>query len=126
MCPETIASDIEDAQLEKGWVAFKVRGPLDFSWTGILAGLSQPLAEDGIPIFAISTYDTDYVLVKEKYEEKAAAVFMGLSHTVESDQISSQIRMRRSGSTPASQSTVKMPMRSSRTQKLIQVIMMYY
>jgi len=46
------------------WRAFKVRGPLDFSLVGVLAGLSSVLAEAEISIFAISTYDTDYVLVQ--------------------------------------------------------------
>lgn len=50
----------------RDWRAFKVEGPLDFSLTGILASLSQPLADHKISIFAVSTYDTDYILVKEK------------------------------------------------------------
>ncbi len=47
-----------------GWRAVKVRGPLDFSLVGILAGISGVLAEAEISIFAISTYDTDYILVR--------------------------------------------------------------
>lgn len=46
-----------------GWRALKVRGPLEFSLIGILAGLSTALADAGVSIFAISTYDTDYILV---------------------------------------------------------------
>ncbi len=49
---------------EKGWVALKLEGPFPFSMTGVLASFIQPLADAGIPIFAISTFDTDYVLVK--------------------------------------------------------------
>lgn len=49
---------------EDGWKALRVAGPLDFSLTGILAGLANPLAETGISIFAVSTYDTDYLLVR--------------------------------------------------------------
>ena len=49
---------------EDGWRGFRVRGELDFSLTGILAGLANILAENGIPIFAVSTYNTDYILVK--------------------------------------------------------------
>lgn len=49
---------------EDGWKALCVSGPLDFSLTGILAGLANPLAETGISIFAVSTYDTDYLLVR--------------------------------------------------------------
>jgi uncharacterized protein len=51
---------------EKGWVALKIEGPLDFSLTGVLTGLSDPLAASGVSIFALSTFDTDYILVKEQ------------------------------------------------------------
>ena len=53
-----------DAQAERGWRAIKVRGPLAFSLTGILAGILAPLAAAGISVFALSTYDTDYILVR--------------------------------------------------------------
>ena len=49
---------------EPGWACFKALGPLDFSLTGILAGIAGALAEAGISLFAVSTYDTDYILVK--------------------------------------------------------------
>jgi len=67
---------------EKGWRCFKVLGPLDFSLTGILASLSAPLAEAGISIFAISTYDTDYVLVRDKDLDKAKNVLSESGHVV--------------------------------------------
>lgn len=51
---------------ESGFKALKVEGPLDFSLTGILAETSSVLAGDGISIFAVSTYDTDYILVRDK------------------------------------------------------------
>ncbi len=50
---------------EKGWIVYKVHGPLDFGLTGILASIANPLAEAKVSLFAISTYDTDYILVKE-------------------------------------------------------------
>lgn len=56
---------------EDGLRAFKVQGPLDFSLVGILARISAALAEADVPLFAISTYDTDYVLVKENYLDSA-------------------------------------------------------
>lgn len=60
------AADVvpDGVQVEKDWCAIKVQGPLDFSLTGILLELAKPLAEAGISIFAVSTFDTDYVLVR--------------------------------------------------------------
>lgn len=52
-------------QQEGDWRVFKVLGPLDFSLVGILARISAVMAEQGISIFAVATYDTDYILVKE-------------------------------------------------------------
>ncbi len=60
-------------KFERGWRALKMEGPLDFSLVGVLAGISCSLAEAGVPIFAISTYDTDYVLVKEERLDCAIA-----------------------------------------------------
>jgi len=55
---------------EKDWKCLQVVGPLDFSLTGILSSIAQPLADNKISIFALSTYDTDYILVKkEKFAE---------------------------------------------------------
>jgi hypothetical protein len=51
---------------ERGFRAFKVAGPLDFSLTGVLSTLLAPLAAAGVSVFAVSTYDTDYILVKDK------------------------------------------------------------
>ena len=49
---------------QRGWRGLKVMGPLDFALTGVLASLAGPLAEAGVSIFAISTYDTDYLFVR--------------------------------------------------------------
>ena len=62
----------EGVRREGGWRALKVAGPLDFALTGVLSGVAGPLAEAGVSIFAVSTFDTDYVLVKE--ERLGAAV----------------------------------------------------
>ena len=67
---------------ERGWRCLKVAGPLDFGLTGILASMSVPLAEAGVSIFAISTYDTDYVLVKEDDLEEATRALQGYGHSV--------------------------------------------
>jgi hypothetical protein len=71
-----------DWKAEKGWRCFEVHGPLDFSLTGVLDSLASPLAEAGVSIFAISTYDTDYVLVREKDLDKAKNVLSESGHVV--------------------------------------------
>lgn len=53
------------AKTDSNWACFKMEGPLDFGLTGIVARLSAALAEAKVPIFAISTFDTDYILVKQ-------------------------------------------------------------
>lgn len=58
-------------EIEDGWSMFRVSGVLDFSLTGILSGISGVLAEAGVGIFAVSTYNTDYILVKEENLSRA-------------------------------------------------------
>lgn len=67
---------------EDGWQAFRISGTLDFSLVGILARISAILAENKIGIFAISTYDTDYVLVKKENYRKALRVLENGGYTV--------------------------------------------
>lgn len=62
--------------------ALKVRGPLDFSLTGILASLADPLAEAQVSIFALSTFDTDYVLVPEAGLDTALSALKAAGHQV--------------------------------------------
>ena len=59
---------------DDGWKAFKIEGVLDFSLIGILAKISSLLANEKIGIFAISTYNTDYILTKQKHYLKALEV----------------------------------------------------
>lgn len=62
--------------------ALKVRGPLDFSATGILASLALPLAEARVSIFALSTFDTDYVLVRAEALEPALHALRTAGHEI--------------------------------------------
>ena len=62
VCSELI--EVKSLQSSKGWKCIKVKGPLDFNLTGILAGISDILSQGNISIFAISTFDTDYILVR--------------------------------------------------------------
>ena len=61
-----------EAKAERGWAAMRVAGRLDFALVGVLAKLTGALAEAGISCFAISTYDTDYILVKQQKADRAA------------------------------------------------------
>jgi hypothetical protein len=70
----------EGAIAERGWVALKLEGPFPFSTTGVLASFLQPLADAEIPIFAISTFDTDYVLIKRQNLEQAMAALGAAKH----------------------------------------------
>jgi hypothetical protein len=83
-----VAADADvphDLPCERGWRALKVAGPLDFGLTGILASLASPLADAGISLFAVSTYDTDYILLKEDRLHDALAVLQAAGHTIEGD-----------------------------------------
>ena len=64
VCLELI--EVQSLQRSKGWRCIKVKGPLDFNLTGILAGISDILTRVNISIFAISTFDTDYILVRSQ------------------------------------------------------------
>lgn len=70
----------EGAIAERGWVALKLEGPFPFSMTGVLASFVQPLGEAKIPIFAMSTFDTDYVLIKRQNLEQAVVVLGAAKH----------------------------------------------
>lgn len=63
--PHNIQCELLNIQCEKDWQILKIEGPLDFSLVGILASISSLMAKEQISIFALSTYDTDYILVKE-------------------------------------------------------------
>jgi hypothetical protein len=81
VCPEGAVPP--DVQAEKGWRCLRVRGPLGFGMTGILASLAAPLAGSGVSIFVLSTYDTDYLLVPERDIGRARDVLERAGHVVE-------------------------------------------
>lgn len=67
---------------ENGWRAFRICGSLDFSLVGILAEISAVLAENQIGIFAVATYNTDYIFVKKEHFERALQVLSVKGYTV--------------------------------------------
>ena len=68
---------------EPGWRCLRVRGPLPFSLTGVFARIAQPLADAGISLFAVMTYDTDYVMVKDEVLREAVGALLSAGHEVE-------------------------------------------
>lgn len=74
--------DLNTLERDDGWRGFRIQGVLDFSLIGILAKLSGILAEHQIGIFAVSTYNTDYILVKEENFERALNVLASEGYTI--------------------------------------------
>lgn len=81
VCPQ---NDVpRDLKCERDWRALRVVGTLDFALTGILASLAMPMADADIPIFSISTFDTDYLLVQSRDLERALSALTQAGHTIE-------------------------------------------
>ncbi|MCH7702741.1 MAG: ACT domain-containing protein [Planctomycetes bacterium] len=78
VCAESSVPD--DIRCERDWRAVKVGGPLDFAETGILASLATPLGDAGISVFAVSTFDTDYLLVKQPALDRTRSVLTRAGH----------------------------------------------
>lgn len=83
VCAENLVP--KGVKQEAGWRVFQVEGSLDFALTGVLASIATPLAEAGISLFAVSTYNTDYVLVKDAKIAEAVKVLQAAGHTVKTD-----------------------------------------
>ena len=81
VCPTALVPANTVARSD-GWRAFRVAGTLDFSLVGILAALSKTLADAGVGIFAISTFDTDYILTKAEDFDRALAALRTEGHDV--------------------------------------------
>lgn len=69
-----------DVKAERGWICFKLEGPFPFLQTGVLTSFIDPLADRRVPVFAVSTYDTDYVLVKQELAGEALAALQQAGH----------------------------------------------
>ncbi len=80
VCAEGAVPD--DVQAERGWRMLQVQGPLDFGLVGVLSSITAPLADAGVSVFAISTYDTDYVLVKGTDLSRAVQALEAAGYTL--------------------------------------------
>lgn len=81
VCQQNVVPD--GVQCEKGWRCLRVAGTMAFSMVGVVASFSTPLAEAGVGIFVISTFDTDYLLVKDDDFQKAVAALRAAGHVVD-------------------------------------------
>ncbi len=78
VCPtENLPADIHSSHR---WICLKLEGPFPFELTGVLLSFIQPLSDDGVPIFASSTYDTDYVLIQEEFAAHALDALQKAGH----------------------------------------------
>jgi hypothetical protein len=80
VCPAYVVP--ENQPCDRGWRALRVAGKFDLRAVGVLAALAAPLAEVGVSIFAISTHDTDYLLIKEEDMERAGVALRKAGHQV--------------------------------------------
>lgn len=83
VCPQDLVP--LEIRCERGWKCLRVAGPLDLTEIGVLASLSSALAGAGVSLFAISTFDTDFLLVGEADLERAVAALRVAGHQVETD-----------------------------------------
>ena len=81
VCPEDDAPEAA-SDVSPGWRALKVHGPLDHNEVGVLASIAGPLAEAGVSLFPLATYDTDYVLVREADVPRARNALIRAGHEV--------------------------------------------
>ncbi len=81
VCPQQAVPP--EVQSERGWRCLRVKGPLGFGMTGLLASLAAPLASSGVSIFVVSTYDTDYLMVQQRDLERAVAALERAGHSLE-------------------------------------------
>ena len=81
VCPTSLVPD-NTTECNDGWKAFRIEGVLDFSLVGILSRISTCLADNSIGIFAISTFNTDYILIKDSDFEKAIEVLELAGYTI--------------------------------------------
>jgi hypothetical protein len=80
VCPQESVPD--GVRCNKNWRCLKVEGPLPFNMTGVLASIMVPLANAKVPVFVFSTYDTDYIMVRDDDLETALRALAGEGHEI--------------------------------------------
>ena len=80
VCEETLVP--HNVKAERNFGALKLEGPFPFSMTGVLASFIEPLAEQKIPVFAIATFDTDYVLLDREHLDSALRALAAAGHEI--------------------------------------------
>ncbi|MGA8837655.1 MAG: ACT domain-containing protein [Candidatus Sulfotelmatobacter sp.] len=78
VCP--VENIPEEFPTSPRWICLKLQGPFPFSQTGVLLSFIDPLSSNGIPIFAISTYDTDYALISSEHIDRALDLLRKAGH----------------------------------------------
>lgn len=81
VCPERFVPP--DVKAERGWRVLEVAGPLEFELVGVLASLLEPLQLAGVSVFALSTFDTDLIMVREAHLDRALSALEKAGHGVE-------------------------------------------
>ncbi|HTI15786.1 MAG TPA: ACT domain-containing protein [Dictyobacter sp.] len=80
MCPQKVVP--EDVTCERNWRGLKIEGPFELSSLGILASVVTPLSGAGMSVFAVATYNTDHILIKEHELERAITILQQDGHTI--------------------------------------------
>lgn len=82
VCAEDDLPPSVHEHVERDWRVFELVGPIPFTTTGVISGLTAPLAAASVPVFVLSTFDTDYLLLKAAYFTRARAILSGVCEVV--------------------------------------------
>ena len=72
----------DDVEAERGWTGFRIAGPLAFDQVGVIASITAPLDAAQVPVFVVSTYDTDYLLIKSDHLDSASEALTASGHRI--------------------------------------------
>ncbi len=75
----------QNVKVDSHWRILKINGPLDLSQVGIIADISNLLKDNDVPIFTLSTFDTDYILIKTQYLDKTISLLSQIGHKILTD-----------------------------------------